>query len=69
MIPIQNGEDHGFDPTPTREHMRRVGRDAAVNPGGDLSAPSDAQDQRYMRDRMKLLHGHGHDTPPVMVSS
>jgi hypothetical protein len=39
MIPIQNGEDHGFDPTPTREHMRRVGRDEAVNPGGNLQAP------------------------------
>jgi hypothetical protein len=39
MIAIQNREDQSFDPTPTREHMRRVGWDEAVNHGGDLQAP------------------------------
>jgi hypothetical protein len=39
MIAIQNREDHSFDPTPTREHMRRVGWDEAVNYGSDLQAP------------------------------
>ena len=29
MMPVQNGEHQGFDPTPTREPMRRVGRDEA----------------------------------------
>jgi hypothetical protein len=36
MIPIQNGEHEGFDPTPTREHMRRVGRDETVENGGNF---------------------------------
>jgi hypothetical protein len=39
MIAIQNREDQSFDPTPTREHMRRVGGDEAVNDGRDLQAP------------------------------
>jgi hypothetical protein len=39
MIPIQKGEAQGFDPTPTREHMRRVGRDEAIDRGCDLWAP------------------------------
>ena len=38
-MPIQNGEHQGFDPTPTREPMRRVGRDEAVDHCGDLQAP------------------------------
>jgi len=39
MLPIQHGEPQRFDPTTTREHMRRVGRDETVKNGGDLSAP------------------------------
>jgi hypothetical protein len=39
MIAIQNGKDQGLDLTPSREHMRRVGRDEAVNHGGNLQAP------------------------------
>jgi hypothetical protein len=39
MIAIQNREDQSFDPTPTREHMRWVGWDEAVNNGSDLQAP------------------------------
>ena len=39
MIAIQNREDQSFDPTPTREHRRRVGWDEAVNDGSDLQAP------------------------------
>jgi len=30
---------HGFDPTPTREPMRRMGRDQAVNHGGNFQVP------------------------------
>ena len=38
-MPIQNGEHQGFDATPTRKPMRRVGRDEAVNHGGNLQTP------------------------------
>src|SRR5262245_18318829 len=69
MIASQNLEDQRFDPTPTREHMRRVGWDEAVNDGSDLQAPSYTQDQRYMCYGMNLLHGHGHTVPPVVAFS
>ena len=36
MIAIQNREHQGLDPTPTREHMRRMGRDEAIDHGRDL---------------------------------
>jgi len=39
MMSIQNGEHQGFDATPTREPMRRMGRDEAVNYGGNLQTP------------------------------
>jgi hypothetical protein len=39
MMPIQNREHQGFDPTPTGEPMRRVGRDEAVDHGRHLQAP------------------------------
>jgi hypothetical protein len=39
MMAIQNGEHQGFDATPTREPMRRMGRDEAVNYGGHLQPP------------------------------
>jgi hypothetical protein len=39
MMPIQNGEPQGFDPTSTREPMGRVGRDEAIDKRGDLQAP------------------------------
>jgi len=39
MMPIQNGEHQGFAPTPTREPMRRVGRDEAIDNGSDLQTP------------------------------
>jgi hypothetical protein len=56
MIPIQNREDHGFDPTPTRDHRCRVRRDEAIDDCGDLQAPSYSQNQGQMRHRMNLLH-------------
>jgi hypothetical protein len=46
MIPIQDGQHQGFDPTPTREPMRRVGRDEAVDHRSDFQAPQDSQDSR-----------------------
>jgi|GEM_PF-3127496 hypothetical protein len=36
MITIQNRQDQGFDPTPRRQHMRRVGRNEAIDHGRDL---------------------------------
>ena len=69
MIPIQDGQHQGFDPTPTREPMRRVGRDEAVEHRSDFQAPQDSQDSRYMCHGMNLLHCNGHDAPPVIVSS
>jgi hypothetical protein len=39
MMPLENGEDEGFDLTPTREAMRRVRRDEAVNHCCHLHAP------------------------------
>ena len=38
VIEAQNGEHEGFDSTPTREHMCRVGRDEPVDNGGDFQA-------------------------------
>jgi hypothetical protein len=65
MMPIQHRQDQGFDPTPGRKLMPWVRRHEVVNHGGPLQAPSDAQDQRYMRDGINLLHGYGHTAPPV----
>jgi hypothetical protein len=38
FVLIQNDQDHSFAPTPSREHMRRVGWDEVVNKRGDLQA-------------------------------
>ena len=38
-MPIENGEYQSFDSTPTREPLRRMRRDEAVNHGGNLQAP------------------------------
>jgi hypothetical protein len=38
MIAIQHSQDQGFDPTPRREPMRRVGWDEVVNKGRDRHA-------------------------------
>src|SRR6516165_12048503 len=68
MIPIQNGEDQGFDPTSTREPMRGMRRDEAVNHGSNLQTSYDAQDQRQVCYGMNLLYGRGHDVPPVVAA-
>ena len=39
LMPIQNREDQGFDPATTRELVCWVGRDEAVDHGGDLQTP------------------------------
>jgi len=39
MLPIQNREHQGVDPMPTREPMRRVGRDEAVAHCRHLQTP------------------------------
>jgi hypothetical protein len=65
MMPVQNGQHQGVDPTPTREPMGRVGREEAVDTRGDLQASSYTKNQRPMGHRMHLLYGHGHDAPPV----
>src|ERR1044072_3795494 len=65
MMPIQNREDQGFDPAATRELVCRVGRDEAVDHGGDLQAPEYAKSQRQMSYRMNLLYCNGHGAPPV----
>jgi hypothetical protein len=36
MIAIQNREPAGRDSTPSREHMRRVGREETIDPRGNL---------------------------------
>ena len=36
MMPVEHGEHHSFDSTPTRESVRRMGWDATVNHGGNL---------------------------------
>jgi len=36
MIAIQNRQDQGFDPTPRGEHMRRMGREKAIDNRCDL---------------------------------
>ena len=69
MIAIQNREDQRFDPTPTREPMRWVGWDEAVNDGRDLQAPYYTQDSRYMGYGMHLRHCHGPTAPPVVAFS
>ena len=38
-MPIQNREDQGFDPATTREPMRWVRGDEAVDNGGNLQTP------------------------------
>jgi len=39
LMPIENGAHQSCDATPTREPMRRMGRDEAVNPRGHLETP------------------------------
>jgi hypothetical protein len=39
MMPIQNREDQGFDPTSARELVGRVGWDETVDHSGDLQTP------------------------------
>jgi len=39
MMPIQHGEHHGFDPTPTREALRRMGREQVVDHRCHLQTP------------------------------
>jgi hypothetical protein len=36
MIAIQNRQDQSFDPTPSRQHMRWVGRDEVIDDGRNL---------------------------------
>jgi hypothetical protein len=67
MMPIQHGKHQGFNSTPTREPMHRMGRDKAVNHGGHLQAPSDSQDQRHVCYGMNLLYCRSHDVPPVVA--
>jgi hypothetical protein len=45
MIAIHDGQDQGFDPTPSREHMRRVGWDKVVHKRGDLQTPEYSKNQ------------------------
>jgi len=39
MIAVQDSQHQGFDPTPTREHMGRMGREKTVNHRGNLQTP------------------------------
>jgi hypothetical protein len=68
MLAIQHGEHHSCNPAPRREDMRRLGREKAVDNGGDFQTPSDSQDQWDMCHGMHLLDGHGHAAPPVVAS-
>jgi hypothetical protein len=36
LMAIQHREHQGLDPTPTREPMRRMGREKAIDHGRDL---------------------------------
>jgi len=38
-MPIQHRADQGFDPAPTREPVCRMGREEAVDHGGDRQTP------------------------------
>jgi hypothetical protein len=59
MRSIQHGEPPGFDATPPREPMRRLGREEAVKYGGPLQTPYDAQDQRSVCYGLHLRYGRG----------
>ena len=39
MIAVQNGQDQGFDPTPTREHMCGMGWEKTVDHRRNLQTP------------------------------
>jgi hypothetical protein len=39
MIAIQHRKHQSLDPTPSREHVRWVGWDEAVDNSGDLQTP------------------------------
>jgi hypothetical protein len=56
LMPIQNREHQGVDPTPTRERRRRVRGEETVNDRGHFQAPSHPEDQRHMRSRVNVLH-------------
>jgi len=49
LMPGQHRAPQGCDATPTREAMRRVRGDEAVQNGGDCQAPSHSEDQGHRR--------------------
>jgi len=65
MMPVQNGQHQGCDPTPPRAPRGRRGRDEAIAQRGAFQASSDTKHQRHMCHRMHRLDGHGPDAPPV----
>jgi hypothetical protein len=69
LLALEHREDSSCNPTPTREHMRRGGWDEAVKHGGACQAPSYTHNHRSRCDGMPLLHGHGHEAPPVVLAS
>jgi hypothetical protein len=64
MIAVQDGQDQGFDPTPTREPMGGMGWEKTVDHRSNLQTPEDSKYQGEMRHGINLLHGNGHDAPP-----
>ena len=38
MIAVQNSQDEGFGPMPSREHVRRVGWNEVIKKGRELQA-------------------------------
>jgi hypothetical protein len=68
MIAIQHREHQGFPSPPSRAHMRRVGREKAVDHWGDVQTPQDAQDARDMGHGRHRLDGKSPEAPPVVAA-
>ncbi len=63
-MPIEHGQDQGFDPTAVRQDMGRIRGNHRINDLGHLECASHAEDQRQMGDGREATNRNRHDEPP-----
>ena len=63
-MPIENGQDKGFDPTAVGQDVSRIRGDHRLDELGNLECASHPQDQRQMGNGREATDGNRHDAPP-----
>jgi hypothetical protein len=64
VMPIENGQDQGFDPTAAGQDMGRIRGDHRLDKLGHLKFASHPQHQRQMGEGRQATNGNRHDEPP-----